>query len=903
MLKNPKRPLRRALLASAIAAACSQNALAQDAQQVDDNAVIEEVFAVGRAVSASQEVANERMNDPAVVDTMSAEFISRLGDSTVAAALRRIPGLSLVQDKFVYIRGLGERYSATTLNGSEIPSPDLTRNVIPLDVFPTSVVESLRVQKAWSPDRSANFGGGAIDIRTRSIPNGFDVNLEVSTGTSSQNDGTAYTYPGGGDDSLGTDDGSRALSPVIAQAINDYQGSVDVQGILGYLRRQDPTATLADAQAINRDLAVALNRDIGIEEKSTGPDAGIKFNVGNRFDINNDWDFGFQFGTAYESAWRDTTAVARNFNFPTERTDTEVESTRSVNFNGSLNLGVNFTEDHSISTTSLYLRNTDDETAVRDFFNENRQVSDGLGFRDYRLTFEERNMRTNQIEGSHYLGDATRDKFPRLFSKFGWVPVETQIQWHYSDSNAQTDIPNEVRVTAFTLTDPVTGQVLDEQVALQSTAADYRFTNLNDDVENYGWSIDLPLETENSRIELKAGTAHSQKARLYKQSQFSVGPLSVADSSILAGPLDQVFSTDHILDTANNFVFARQGTNNQSYLAATMTDAVFGMVDWTVNDTWRMAAGARWEDYRQVAVDWNPYGFSESSPQVTTDVEILEKGVFQSDDIYPAASLTYMTSWWAETFQLRLGASQTAVRPDLREITDASYIDPITGDLTSGNSGVVPSDVKNLDIRAEWFFQSGDNFTVTLFQKDIDKPIEFFESAASDTTVAREIINAESAYVKGVEFEFLKELGFIGSRFSPFFVQGNLTLQDSELVAGSLADAPTNPVRGLAGASDYVANFMIGYDSSNARHTTSLIYNVFGERLYVAGRNGAPDGFEQPFHSLDLTYSWYPTDAITFKAKFQNILDEAIEIKREGVTTFVEHPGTIFALALQWSFL
>ncbi|RPH53767.1 MAG: TonB-dependent receptor, partial [Acidobacteria bacterium] len=386
------------------------------------------------------------------------------------------------------------------------------------------------------------------------------------------------------------------------------------------------------------------------------------------------------------------------------------------------------------------------------------------------------------------------------------------------------------------------------------------------------------------------------------QSQFSLGPLSVASPDVLSGPLDEVFSDEHILDPANNFVFSRQGTNNQSYIAATMTDSIFGIVDWTYDQTWRVSGGARYEHYRQAAVDWNPHGYSQSDPQVTTDPETLRRGAFANDKIYPAASLTYMSDWLADTFQLRFGWSQTAIRPDLREITDASYIDPVTEILTRGNSGVVPADVDSYDIRAEWRFAGGDSLSITLFDKEIDNPIEFFESAASDTTIAREIINADSAYVRGVELEGLKQLDFLGDFGAMFFVQGNVTVQDSELVAGPRADAPTNPVREMAGASEYVANVMLGFDSPGGKHTASLIYNVFGERLYVAGRNGAPDGFEQPFHSVDLTYSWYPTESLTFKVKGQNLLDDEVTIERAGLTTFEEKPGLTFSLSASWAF-
>ena len=680
-----------------------------------------------------------------------------------------------------------------------------------------------------------------------------------------------------------------------------------MQSLFSQLRGQDPSATFADAQALNRSLGLELNRDFVAQSKRLPADVSVRGSVGNNWYVNEDLEFGAVIGASYQTDWRKTTARARNFNFPDERTDTEQETTQAITMAGTASLGLNFTEDHAIETTTLWLRNTDDETAVTDFFNENREKSDGLGWRNYRFQFEERHMLVNQVAGSHYLGDATRDRLGFLDSILGWAPTETEITWFFSDSTAETDIPNQLEIASQTTTDPVTGAVQSEAVTLSSQAADFRFTDLEDEVQNYGWGASLPFETARSYVELSGGWQHARKARTYRQSEFSLGPLSVSDPSVLAQPIDVVFSDAVILDPANNFVFDRQGTNSESYIAATMTDALYGAVDWTLDDTWRLAVGARWEDYRQASVNWNPYGFSEADPQVTTDPVVLEEGTFSTDEIYPSAAVTWMSELWAETFQLRFGWSETAVRPDLREITGSSYIDPITGDLTRGNTGVIPSDVTNYDIRGEWFFGNGDNLTVTVFKKDIDKPIEFFESAASDTTIAREILNANEATVEGVEIEFLKELGFLGGFWDSFFVQGNFTIQDSELICNANAsfpceaDAPTNPTRSLSGASDYVANLMFGFDSPDAKHTASLIFNEFGERLYVAGRNGAPDGFEQPFTSLDLTYFWYPTDTMTLKVKAQNLLNETVTIEREGVVVFEEDPGSTISISFNWS--
>jgi len=862
---------------------------------------MEEVVVLGRLRSAAAKLVDERMSEDVVADFMGAEMIQRIGDSTVAAALRRVSGLSLVGSKFVYVRGLGERYSSTTLNGAVIPSPDLSRNVIPLDIFPTSVVQTLAVQKSYSPNKSAAFGGGSIDIRTRGIPDDFTYSVTIGSGFNTASRGEMLTYQGGDDDSLGEDDGTRALAPSLSQAIQRFSGNLNAQGILSGLRREgNPEATLADAEVINRQLALDLNRDISIYTQDSTPDVDLKGSIGNNYILTDDWEVGFLASAGYKSGWRQTQTIARSLALPAEEFESEQESTKSTDLSATINLGAQYTDDHELKITSLYLRNTEDEVARNDFFNENAQLSSGLGFRRETLKFEERHLTVNQISGEHFLGADTRSLLKGLVPE--WVPEGFKVDWMYSEAGARTSIPNEVSVSSSTVNDPVTGAVESASVNLSSSAADFRFTQLDDDVTSYRWQAVLPIETARSIIELSAGAEHGQKSRTYRQAQFGLGPLQVDVPSVLTGPLGTVFSDTNVTNPANGFVFDLIGTNNQSYLAATMTDAVFGNLDWTLDDRWRASVGARWEDYRQVALDWNIFGNGIDNPQISNDPVILARGTYRNDKVYPSVSLTYMSDWWAEIFQLRFGWSETVVRPDLRELTDASYIDARTGYLTDGNPDVRPADFVNIDIRAEWFFSNDDTFSITLYRKDITNPIEFYESAASDTNRAREIINAESGQITGLELDGLKSLAFLGESFEPFFVQGNLTIQDTEIKAGVQADAPTNNVRQLSGASNYVANLMMGFDSMNGQHSTTLVYNVFGERLYLAGRNGAPDGFELPFHSLDLTYSWYPTELITINGKLQNLLNERVIIERDGVNTFEEKPGMTAALSFNLTF-
>ena len=916
------------------------------APEVEDG--IEEVVVLGRFISGSQQLVNERMNDAFATDLLGAETISRLGDSTVGSALRRVPGLTLVQDRFVYIRGLGERYTTTLLNGAQIPSPDLTRNVVPLDIFPATVVEALRVQKSYAAGLPANFGGGLVDIRTKSIPDAFTFKLEAGAQYNTETPSRVFSYQGGDDDWLGSDDGTRALSQELLRGINRFQGSFSNQNIGNAISAANPgisqTDLLFQTELTRRQLASELNRDVSLVKRSTEPDYLLRGSIGNKFELGSsgDWEAGFSAGGQWQQQWRfrrqNTAAVGQ----PDEINGVAEESTRNVNMFGTLNLGLSFTTEHEISTTSLWLRNTDDETEVYDFFNENRLAGDGLKFRSTRLEWEERELTTNQIRGTHYLGADTKAALPFL-EILGFIPEDAHFDWFYSDSDATTAIPNRVVILEDLFLDS-NGDILSQRLSPGSTSADFRFTELSDDVENYGWDITVPLDWGRSYIEVTAGAQHARKARIYRQTEFLFGYGTESPPETFVGELGELFSDERLFATqpnpdpnvgvpnsqvfVNQFNFNRQGANTNSYLAATMTDGLYGSVDWTFADTWRVAAGARWEDYRQASVPWNPYGFTLGSPQVNADFENppesgnipperlaeLDSWYFAEDKVYPSLGLTYMGSLWAETFQLRLAYSETAVRPDLREITASSYIDPITGFLTRGNADVRPADVENIDLRAEWFFANSDLFSITIFDKQISGPIEFFETRGSDTTIAREIENAQSASIQGVEVEWLKELGFLGRWADPFFVQGNFTYQwDRGLTVGSDApsvnceprDSEGNVIEGdcvLSGASEYVFNFTLGFDSPDSKHTLTFVYNTFSERLFAYGLPGRADAFEQPFNSLDLNYFFYPTDRLTVQFRAQNLLQDTLEIKRGDITVFEEDPGTNLGFRVIWGF-
>ena len=874
----------------------------EQAQPAADPAAMEEVIVTGRQRSAADDVLQERIDAEAVSDVISIEQITRVGDSTVSTALRRLPGVTLVGDQFIYIRGLGERYSSTTVNGAYVPSPDLTRNVIPMDLFPSEIVESLSIQKGYSADQPAAFGGGNVDIRTRTIPDDFEFNVQFGIGNNSENSDDGIEYPGGSDDELGKDDGTRAIPAEIREAIQTYRGNLSQNSILNTLLMDGEFHSLEEAQTINRELATSLYRDVDFRSKSVDPDASVELSAGNSwyFGGADQWKFGVLGLGDYQNTWRNRFRTIRSVTNPEIDFDVQRRTTNQVVLTGSLGLGIDFAEEHRVEVTGIYLRNTEDEASLTTGHNTNFAQSSGLGIRSYRMRYEERELELVQFRGSHTVGDATLD----LLGDWLDFAKDVRVDWYYSDATANTDIPSEMRFAALDTVNPDTGALISTSLRASSSSAEYRFTDLDDSVTSYGGQFMLPFKPGSNVVEISGGYDYYEKGRGYLQNQLQFGTTSAPASALLGTP-GQVLTDAAILDPLNGYALTIGGIGTESYLAGETVDAMWGKVDATFNDRFRVTAGLRWEDFERLAVPINPLEFDPDIGIISIPDDELDDFATVDDTYYPSLALTWMQpDFWAENFQLRLGYSETVARPDLREISDATYIDPLTEARIQGNPDLVDSNLTNYDLRAEWFFESGDNLTVSLFYKDIRDPIETVEEAGTDDDIVLSFINAESAEIYGIEFEGLKTLGFLsgGGWSDAFFVAGNLTLSDSEITIGAAAPDLTNNERPMTQHSDVVVNFQLGYDSPDTRHSAALAYNLYSERIFFAGRFGADDAREQPFNSLDLTYSYHPTESMILKLRLQNLLDEDIVIEQGGVDVLTQTVGLTTKLDFTYRF-
>ncbi|MEX1221063.1 MAG: TonB-dependent receptor [Idiomarina sp.] len=864
--------MSKSKLGLAIALALSsQLALAQE--QAADESIEEVVTTATRLQGSAAAVVEERKAQAFVADILGSEQISRTGDSDAASALRRVTGLTLVDGKFIYIRGLGERYSSTQLNGAQVPSPDPTRNVIPLDMFPSSIIESLSVQKSYSADMPAHFGGGNVDIRTTSIPAEEVFNIQLGTGWNTENSSDGLTYDGG-NDWTGSDD-VRALPQNFLEALATY-GAVNFNDIADY-----EGISQDEARLVNRDLMNSLNTDYDVYADSIAPEVKASVSYGDRYEFGSDWAVGFLAGVDYDRSTDNSDEQRRVLGFAGDSLVNQFQSesqitTHSVELSGMFSLGLEYGNNHKLETTTLFLRDTQDRieqgiTETIDTIGEQ-----DLAFFDTDIRYEERELLSNQIRGSH------------MFPEY----MNIALDWQYTEATARRDAPGNV----FTRqgADADLGEVAENLNYQRSrNAAILEFQNLEDEVQSYSADVELPLYFGGDELVLSGGGEVMKKGRQSYGRRFGFSTEGTPFDQLTNVEFSDLFGPDSVNNPDNNLqIFGAPTLTDPNYLAAQQIEAGYGMFDYTT-DKWRLNAGARWEQYSQVSAQID---LAEST--IIGDIANTSR---TEDDWFNSLAFTYFLN---DEMQLRFGYGSTTVRPDLREITEVIFIDPLTSDKVRGNPELASSDVQNFDVRWEWYMPSGDNLSVAAFYKDLDKPIESVEAKATDSDRVITFLNGDAGEVYGVEFEFLKDLSFVTSGL---FTTGNLTLSDSEITISNTGSVElTNNKRRMTGHSEYVVNLQLGYDSVNGEHSGSLVYNVFGERIAFAGSvfggQGIDDAYEQPFHSLDAVYTWYPDFNSNVKLKLQNLLGEDIEIEQNGQTIQSQTVGTNITLEYSYSF-
>lgn len=815
---------------------------------------------VGQEIGAAAALLNDQKRSRVVSDAIGAQQMSRSPDSDAARAASRMTGVTVAEGKFVYVRGLGERYSQTSLNGSPLPSPEPERSVVPLDLFPSSFLQSLTTQKTYTADQAGDFSGGSVQIETKDFPNSFTFRASVgsSVNTSSQFGGNFLSYGGGSLDFLGVDDGSRALPGAIVDELGGIGGDrlpsdPEIRERLGEsFLGGDMTgfAPTAGSTPANADVGVSMGDRTELFGKPLG--YFVAGTYANEYTFRDD---------EVERKWR-----ASNFDpaLPADRRDAAnvdyrfLRGVQKVRWGGTSSLSLQLSPRHQIDLKTLYNRKSDDE--ARRFIGANREDLGGE-LVDERLRFISRQLAWGQLSGDHAVLDGH------------------DLGWRFSVARAGRDEPG-LRETIYKRpfsADPGDPYFLDNT----GESARYLFSELTDDDLNGAIDYGIPFELAGGDHRLEVGGAYRARDRdfgvkRYRWEFLSGSTITSLDSALSAG------SIVGDVTEPNTFALTEIVEPGDNYTADDRTAAGYATLDLQLTDRLRAVLGARVEDY---SLD-----LATKNRAITSDLA--------STDVLPALNLTYRLG---DDMNLRAAASRTVDRPEFRELAPFQFTEAASLRQIFGNPVLRIADIRSLDGRWEWYPAPGEVVTASVFHKRLDRPIEQVFIATAGTAYSFQ--NAEEGELYGAEVGLRKRLGFLGGLFETMWLEGNLAVVESEVDVrtGGIFD-PTKLKRPLEGQSDYSLNLNLTYDHPEAGTRLGAYFSLSGDRVTAAGGSGVPDIVERPRPMLDLTFEQPLWTGAGLELEAGNLLDaeHLWEQSKNGITHVQRsyHEGRSFSASL-----
>ena len=872
------RYLKRLLACTAMttAASCAALGFFGSAASAQDGDEATEVITV-----RGQFIPNEKRETSEISSLVNEEDFQIQGDSDVAASLRRVTGLSLSTDsKYIFARGLNERYSNATLNGSPLPSPEPLRRTVPLDIFPTSVLASALAQKTFAPENSAEFGGAVIDLRTRTVPSERFFEASASVGG---NDTTfmkdALLYDGGGDeDYTGWDNGTRNYPDLLAATF-------------GVTRLNDLQAS--EREAIAADVA---DPALWVMQSGDAPGSmGFSGTAGDRFDISPNLSIGVLATAAYSSDWVTRSGSRREnpLSVSCDRDDPTIcnplgtipdvnferfSTQQNIQSSGLAQVGIDLLDNHELKFLVLGVRNTEKEA---------RQLIGSTSEEPVRLDYLEwfeRQVWTAQAHGEHY--------FPAI--------SDLAVEWRASYSEGLRDAPFQIAEN-YTL-NPTLGYVLNE-----NQDQNLQFSVVTDTSDDVGVDLSLPFVFAGMDIELKGGFASTGKERqaVIREYHFAVTGVEEVQKRIDIA----------LRNIRGNNVTELGGFASPDFYSATLdVDAVYFGADAQVTPNLRFALGARYEDAAETVLTQplvGPDPEAEEAEYIVGRDNCYGQGTrfvcsIEKDPVSPAATLTWT---FADDLQMRVGYSQTLVRPEFRELAPTIFTNTETDVLFTGNPFLRNTQINNYDARLEYYFGRDQYVTGGVFYKDIDGPIEESLQEVGGGVYQTTFINSPSAELFGGEVEFEKvfavpsrweDMAFLSSK--DFFVGANYTYSKSEVSAdgvvvvnGSQLSEIPSPLavdaagiivdgRPLQGQSEHLFNVQVGWNDYDSQSRLAVLLNYASERIrsaeYLQPGSLAPAIYEEPPTSLDVTYSRVFDVAgseIELGLKAQNLLGDDYE--------------------------
>lgn len=869
-------------LASIAAPQQADPAAEQSPPQQNAEAAVEEpvdVDIVGEIVIVGRRDRNIQQATSVVLSVLSAEDIARTGEGDVAGALSRVTGLSVTNSGFVYVRGLGDRYSQALLNGSPLPSPEPLRRAVPLDLFPTDVIASSLVQKSYSANLTGEFGGGLINLTTLAVPK--EPFLKFGVGVSGDTETTGhigYTHYGSKYDATGMDRGIRDIPPALAAYFSSGErvsaGNVNTQNIL--------------KQLVNRYTGVIQFNDKMPVNASGSVTGGTSRVIG-------DGELGIVGTAGYSNSWRTKDNIEQS---PANAALTlidkdyrEVATENRIVVNGLFGLGYEFGDGNKVRWTNLIIRDTLKRTSLA----EGRQNSQkpGFDFLEQQTGWYERELWSTQLSGG---------------LNFDPFKVDARVAYANSSRNAPFELGFGYSRSNIAAS-PYGAYFINRLDNGQTGFANVVFSTLDEKLLSYGVDFSYAISPQ---VVVSAGYEGSKTERDSERREFQIIAPSTFETAVgmlrpdylLGGAVVEYYKIGLVETTESDPAFAAELKTNAAYLQL-QAELVDGL---------ELNAGARFEKANQGVNPVQVFNAATNSGAGTA---------LENDYVLPALTLTYK---FGENMQIRANASKTLARPQFRELMFQAYYDPESNRAFRGNPLLIDSEFTNAELRYEWYFASDQRLSVAGFWKDIKRPIESF-TGFNDNNPVTSFANAPSATLYGVEFESQKYFDMDLWSDAPFFASrkalliGNYTWSKSKIevgandttaVFGTVVQPASNFFRDgsqLTGQSEHLANIQLGLEDSANLSQQTLLISYASDRVTSRGAAGLPDILESPGVTIDFVArqgaNLFGQD-VEFKFEARNLLrrDYREFQEREGNKVYFNRydSGVKFSFSVSTSF-
>lgn len=783
---------------------------------LEGDGVIEEVVAVGSYIPSTA-TAQER-DSSAVLNAIGSEQLARFGDSNAASALKRVVGVSVADGKYVVVRGLNERHSTIMLNGASLPSPDPSRRVVPLDIFPSSILDGIEVQKTFTPDVYADSTGGVVRLKTKKFPDEFEGKFSASLG---------YT------------DGLTGEE----RSVQKSEGT-DIFGFGANGDRAMPKGSDSKKLSSSRakEILNELPDNLKTEDQTIIPDLSLELALGNTVVDNDDYTLGYNFSVKYSNEWskEDSTRRSLIINGGNLDVNEEFNYTRTSN---DINLGTGLTVgviagDHEITSNTLLLRQTHAETTgIKGVSgDQNREVL------KTNMLWLERQFLMQQFTGDHY--------FPEF--------SDTEVEWQVSTSEASLDSPDE-RSYSFERD----GDDSSDPYALYWSSLQREYNELTDSNTDISVNAISSLLAQDS-YELKAKYGFSTFAREREADNTTLsydGPGQRAEDFAGETQIDKVISGAK--DKGYISIDNRKSSAANDYSATWDLTAAYLMSEFKLYEQFDISIGARLED-SELKVDTFSTTSSISNP-------IPISALVEDNDVFASLLGTYYIN---DDVQLRGAYYQTKNRPDFRELANAQFKDPEEGDTLRGNPSLVSAEVDNFDLRAEWYLSDSENISVAVFSKDFKNAIEKTLLQGGKVFSWK---NAEgTSNLQGIEWDFRKEFEVASDTA---FVSGNFAIIDSEV---NIVVDGQKKKQSMQGQPKKLANLQLGFDHFDSSSEVTFLVNYQGETLHSVAGGILPNVMREARTEVAISLSSEILEDIKFKAKLKNLLDDEVLLTQGG---------------------